>query len=302
MIRARPPQSLSSWKTNSLNDFQSRLENFKKQFDDRARDYFSGLSQSTLATPVLEESKNYSFFSGGKRFRPFLSFLTGQTLRQRFDDIFPIALATEMIHTYSLIHDDLPSMDNDDYRRGQLTNHKKFGDDIALLAGDALLTDAFAVLTTLSAGTPQTTMAIIRQFSQATGSLGMVSGQTQDMKANAEIQLQHLYQIHYLKTGKLIENSITSVALLAQVNMAELEWLSTFGKNLGLAFQIKDDILDTNDNNQDSKSFPFLIGLDKTNEQLQQVTTEALQALKKLSTYDVTSLELLLKYNIDRKK
>lgn len=224
-------------------------------------------------------------------------------MQQNFDAIFPVALATEMIHTYSLIHDDLPCMDNDDYRRGQPTNHKRFGEDIALLAGDALLTDAFDVLTTINTSvSAQIVLSIIQQFSEAAGSLGMVSGQTQDMKANTDINLDQLFQIHYLKTGKLIENSITSVALLAQVNAMEFDRFKTFGKNLGLAFQIKDDILDTQDNDQDSKSFPFLIGLDKTNEQLRTVTEVARDALKKLNAYDVAALELLLNYNIDRKK
>ena len=314
MTAAKPRLNLSNWKTNSLNAFESSLEQFKNQFDNRARDYFSTLAKSARTTPVLEESKKYSFFSGGKRFRPFLSFLTGQTLQQNFDAVFPVALATEMIHTYSLIHDDLPCMDNDDFRRGQPTNHKKFGEDIALLAGDALLTDAFDVLTTMhttngsgsgSVGAPvnaQTVLSIVQQFSEAAGSMGMVSGQTQDMKAGSDINLEQLFQIHYLKTGKLIENSITSVALLAQVNAMEFDRFKTFGKNLGLAFQIKDDILDTQDNDQESKSFPSLIGLDKSNEQLRIVTDVARDALKKLNGYDLAALELILNYNIDRKK
>jgi geranylgeranyl diphosphate synthase, type II len=285
-----------------LNELDRTLENFKKQFDDRAHQYFAALSKSDHCSAILEDSKAYSFFSGGKRFRPFLSFLTGQSLLLNFDDVFPIGMATEMIHTYSLIHDDLPCMDNDDFRRGQLTNHKKFGEDIALLTGDALLTDAFALLTTLPSVKAQTTIRLIQHFSLAIGSLGMVSGQIKDMKVDAETNLQQLFKIHYLKTGKLIENSIVGVAIWAELNPIEIELFRSYGKSLGLAFQIKDDILDLKDNDQDQKSVPFLIGMDKTVAQLHLITTEARTALKKLESYDVAALDFLLDYNIDRQK
>ena len=145
-----------------MNSFDSELARFVKQFDQKAESYFATQAFSADVHPLLQESKTYSFFSGGKRFRPFLSYLAAQTLNLSFDDIFPIALATELVHTYSLIHDDLPCMDNDDFRRGQPTNHKKFGEDIALLAGDALLTDAFTVLADIKKARPDTVISIIK--------------------------------------------------------------------------------------------------------------------------------------------
>ena len=286
-----------------MQPIETELKNFRQQFDKRAEKYFAELAQSNGSNSLLHESKIYSFFSGGKRFRPFLSYITAQALQLKLDDIFPIALATELIHTYSLIHDDLPCMDNDDFRRGQPTNHKKFGEDIALLAGDALLTDAFAVLTDLATSQrvkPETVLRIIKEFSIATGSVGMVSGQTWDMKADKDITYDQLKQIHQLKTGRLIENAVTAVAVLAQISKDQIAHFKTYGQNLGLAFQIKDDLLDTKENSQDAKSFPFLIGVEKTQAELSRVTTSAEMALAYLSEYRCESLKFLLDYNLQR--
>lgn len=287
-----------------MQSFENELIDFKLQFDQRAEKYFAGLAQAIGSNSLLHESKTYSFFSGGKRFRPFLSFLTAQAIHLKFDDIFPIALATELIHTYSLIHDDLPCMDNDDFRRGQPTNHKKFGEDIALLAGDALMTDAFAVLTDLSTQqnvNPQTVLAIIKDFSLAAGSLGMVSGQILDMKPGPEITYEQLTKIHELKTGRLIQNAVTAVAILAQLPKDQIAYFKIYGQNLGLAFQIKDDLLDTNDNAQSSKSFPFLIGIEKTQAELNRITAAAEAALDQLAGFQCNSLKMLLTYNLQRK-
>lgn len=286
-----------------MQTFESELKDFKLKFDQRAEKYFAGLALSNESNSLLHESKTYSFFSGGKRFRPFLSYKTALALHLSFEDIFPIALATELVHTYSLIHDDLPCMDNDDLRRGQPTNHKKFGEDVALLAGDALLTDAFAVLTELSISQsvrPETVLTIIKDFSLATGSVGMVSGQTWDMKAGKDITYDQLVKIHHLKTGRLIEYAVTAVAMLAQISKNQIIHFKTFGQNLGLAFQIKDDLLDTKDNAQEAKSFPFLMGVEKTQRELNRVTTSANAALADLSVYQCEGLKNILDYNLQR--
>lgn len=288
-----------------MTDFENTLKKFVEDFDQKSVRYFADAAKSAFSYPALEESKKYSFFSGGKRFRPFLSYLTAQSMQHlkiSFDDVFPIALATEMIHTYSLIHDDLPCMDNDDFRRGQPTNHKKFGQDVALLAGDAFLSDAFAALTLLKPTKSEIVIQIIQQFSEAIGSLGMVSGQTQDMKVANDISLDTLTQIHYLKTGRLIENSMTAVALFAQVSGPELQVFKSYGKNLGLAFQIKDDLLDVNDKDQDSKSFPFILGVEKTKLELQRAHDNAAQSLTQLSGFNTQPLKWLLDYNFNRLK
>lgn len=286
-----------------MQSFESELNEFKRLFDQRAELYFAELARASGSNSLLHESKTYSFFSGGKRFRPFLSYCTALAVHLTFDDIFPIALATELVHTYSLIHDDLPCMDNDDIRRGQPTNHKKFGEDVALLAGDALLTDAFAVLTELSVlknVKPETVISIIREFSTAIGSVGMVSGQAWDMKADKDITYDQLTKIHHLKTGRLIENSVTAVAVLAQLPPDQILHFKTYGQNLGLAFQIKDDLLDTKDQAQDSKSFPFLIGTERTQEELSRVTAAAETALRFLPGFKWGSLKKLLDYNYQR--
>jgi geranylgeranyl diphosphate synthase type II len=193
-------------------------------------------------------------------------------------------------------------MDNDDFRRGQPTNHKKFGEDVALLAGDALLTDAFAVLTELNKVKPETILKIIKEFSLAAGSQGMVSGQTWDMKVDKDITFDQLVNIHQLKTGKLIEFAVTAVALFAELPKEQIDHFKTFGKNLGLAFQIKDDLLDQSDNAQDSKSFPFLIGEEKTYVELNAAVTKAQTALAHLSSYPTQTLKMILDYNLERKK
>lgn len=285
-----------------MSRFQNELVNFVKQFDQKAESYFQAQALSVSSNSLLEESKKYSFFSGGKRFRPFLSFLTAQSLNINWEDIFPILLATELVHTYSLIHDDLPCMDNDDFRRGQPTNHKKFGEDIALLAGDALLTDAFGVLVELKKTKPETILNIIKEFSRATGSHGMVSGQTWDMKAGKDITIENLYKIHHLKTGQLIQISVMAVALYAELSKDQVQLFKEFGMNLGLAFQIKDDLLDRTDNAQDTKSFPFIIGEEKTLTELNTVTQKAQDALAVLTGFNTQSLKMILDYNLERKK
>lgn len=190
----------------------------------------------------LKESMRYSLNAGGKRIRPKLLFAACEYYDIQCDDnIFKVAASIEMIHTYSLIHDDLPAMDNDDYRRGKLTNHKQFDEATAILAGDALLTDAFYLLT-------QTTFAndiivkLVAALSQAAGSYGMVAGQMLDMESeNKDISLETLKEIHAKKTGCLLTVPLMMAAMIAKEN---IEPMKRLGQHLGLAFQIRDDILD----------------------------------------------------------
>jgi geranylgeranyl diphosphate synthase type II len=267
---------------------------FRKYFEDESTKYFVNQSKHTPQLELLWKSMAYTFFLDGKRFRPFLCYLTAQAFNKSFSEIFPWALAIEFIHTYSLIHDDLPCLDNDDFRRGQPTNHKVFGEDIALLAGDALLTEAFLVASHLP-------NSVIRLLAQKTGALGMVGGQVLDMKVNDQIQLPHLELIHVLKTAHLIEAAVVGTALLSKANENQIKGLSIFSSQLGIAFQIKDDLLDGLDHHQDYKNYIQILGEEKTLEELKSKTEKASQALKKIEIPTI-DLEKVLQYNVSRSK
>lgn len=201
-----------------------------------------------LAAPAnLKDSMLYSLNAGGKRIRPLLLFATIQAYgKDPLIGLLP-AIAIEMIHTYSLIHDDLPSMDDDDLRRGLPTNHKVYGEAIAILAGDALLTNSFQIMANMKQQNipAETILATIGLLAEAAGAEGMVGGQVADIEGeNKTLNQQELEQIHLHKTGKLLEVSIIIGAKLAGANNTEIKQLKQFAYHLGLAFQIRDDILD----------------------------------------------------------
>ena len=238
--------------------------------------------------------------SGGKRFRPFLAYLVFKLFAADLNKIKNLCLALEMIHTYSLIHDDLPCMDNDDLRRGKPTNHKVFSEDISLLAGDGLLTDVFFLLSGDNNLTPQTKIDIIRVVSEKIGSTGMVSGQAFDMKADNRIDFDELKQIHTLKTANLIQAAAVGAGIAAVCSEAELHNISEFSYNLGMAFQIKDDLLDYNDKEQDFKSYLNLLGFEKTNEELIRHSELAREHLQKLKSNNADALFELVDFNLKR--
>lgn len=195
--------------------------------------------------PKLKESMLYSVQAGGKRIRPMLVFATLQALNK--DPMLGLKTATalEMIHTYSLIHDDLPAMDDDDYRRGKKTNHKVFGDATAILAGDALLTLAFSIVAEDENLSFETRIALINQISYSSGAEGMVGGQQADIEAeNKQVTLEELFSIHARKTGELLIFAVTSAAKIAEANSEQTKRLRIFAENIGVGFQISDDILD----------------------------------------------------------
>ena len=274
--------------------------NFRKYFEDESTKYFHQQSKVNPQLELLWKSMSYTYFLDGKRFRPFLCYLTAQAFKKPFSEVFPWALAVELIHTYSLIHDDLPCLDNDDLRRGEPTNHKVFGEDVALLSGDALLTEAFSVVATM-AGNPQTVIKAIQLLSNKTGAQGMVGGQVLDMKVDLKISLKELEHIHLLKTANLIEVSVVGAALLCGASESQIKNLGIFGSQLGIAFQIKDDLLDGLDSDQDFKNYIKILGEEKTKIELKNKTEAAREALKKSQVSGV-SFEKLLEYNISRKK
>jgi geranylgeranyl diphosphate synthase type II len=197
------------------------------------------------ATSGLEEAMRYSLLAGGKRIRPVLALATADALGREPVEVLPLAGAIELIHTYSLIHDDLPAMDDDDLRRGRLTCHKAFGEDVAILAGDGLYAEAFKLLLTDQAAEPAHLLAAARELASATGVQGMVGGQYIDVAETAPDTADGLRRLHELKTGRLIGASIECVLLLSGVSApATLDPFRAFARELGVLFQIIDDILD----------------------------------------------------------
>lgn len=289
--------------TSKLTEQQNILIN---EFEKYANEYFEKLSERLPEVKTLWESVRYSFSSGGKRFRPFVVYLVSQAFGSHIHKVIPYAFAVEMIHTYSLIHDDLPCMDNDDFRRGQPTNHKVFGEDIALLAGDTLLTEAFAAIAYSYEQNPKLVVQLIQLLTNKAGALGMIGGQVLDMKSTAGITAQQIHLMHKLKTGALIESAVVGSAYISQVPETELEFVKAYAEKIGFAFQIKDDVLDMHDKEQDFKNFVNLIGLADTQALLSEVSEQATQALKNIqkqnSKVNIQLLLDLVQYNLNRDK
>ena len=196
-----------------------------------------------IATAGLEEAMRYSLLAGGKRIRPVLALATADAIGRERDSVLPLAAALELIHTYSLIHDDLPAMDDDDLRRGRLTCHKVFGEDVAILAGDALYAEAFKLLLTHQSADPAKLVTAAAQLASATGVQGMVGGQYIDVSGTASGRADGLRRLHELKTGRLIGASIECVLLLqTESDDVQVAAFRLFAGELGVLFQIVDDI------------------------------------------------------------
>ncbi|HZG39375.1 MAG TPA: farnesyl diphosphate synthase [Nodosilinea sp.] len=243
---------------------------------------------------TLYEAMRYSLLAGGKRLRPILCLATCELGGGSIAMAMPTACALEMIHTMSLIHDDLPAMDNDDYRRGRLTNHKVYGEDVAILAGDALLTYAFEHVATQTQGAaPERVLRVIAGLGKAVGGEGLVGGQTVDLcsEGNPEVTLETLNYIHNHKTAALLEISVTSGAILAGASDGDIEHLRQYAQRIGLAFQIVDDILDITstpetlgksvgkDITAQKVTYPSLWGLDESRRQADQLIKAAKESL-----------------------
>ncbi|WP_160721576.1 polyprenyl synthetase family protein [Bacillus sp. USDA818B3_A] len=261
------------------------LDAFKREYQQLLNQNLQALVEKLDAPSVIKDSMIYSLEAGGKRIRPLLLFATLDAFGIDPKKGLPAAAAIEMIHTYSLIHDDLPSMDNDDLRRGKPTNHKVFGDAVATLAGDALLTYSFEVINMLSDEfvSPSAKVKLVIEMAKAAGAEGMVGGQVADMEGeNKVLTLDELEYIHIHKTGKLLKFSVLAGAIMAQANERLKQDLSAFAHHLGLAFQIQDDILDLTGNQEiigkpvgsdttnHKSTYPQLLSLDGAREALQQ--------------------------------
>ncbi len=274
-------------------DLKKYLSERKRLVDDaleRVLPASSGLEKSVV------EAARYSLFAGGKRLRPILCLAAAEVVGGDLNVAMPAACALEMIHTYSLIHDDLPAMDNDDFRRGKPTCHKAFGEAVAILAGDALLTEAFDVAASqlVAGGVPaERVVRIIGILARASGYRGMVGGQTIDLECeNRDVDLATVEYMHVRKTGALLTASLEAGAVLGGGSPQDVAALKHFGLHFGLAFQITDDILDVegdaaamgktpgSDQARNKRTYPALLGLSQSKEAALQNVEAAVDALK----------------------
>jgi geranylgeranyl diphosphate synthase type II len=265
---------------------------------------------------VLRESMDYSLMAGGKRMRPIMVIAAAEACNGSADAAMPVACAVEMVHTYSLIHDDLPALDNDDYRRGRLTNHKMFGDATAILAGDALLTHAFfaAARTARQHGiSADRVLAVIEDLAEYAGPRGMVGGQVADMLGEQGLtKLEELEYIHLHKTSDLIVFSLKAGGRIGGATERQLQALETFGTNIGLAFQIQDDILDVvgdasklgkavrSDEKMQKVTYPYFIGLDASRQKVGELTEQGKEAIVRAELPDPERLLQLADYLMQR--
>ena len=269
------------------------LKEKKEYFDKKLIEILDDISKNV--PEILYNSMRYSIEAGGKRLRPILVYSTVEALDGDIKDATVVGCAIEFIHTYSLIHDDLPAMDDDDFRRGKPTNHKVFGEGIAILAGDALLTDAFFILSNknyFNTTNEKKILKILNFISKATGSSGMVAGQVLDLiYEKHDVNEEIVKNIHFNKTSKLITASVYSGAIIGTENNAHIEKLKKYGEKIGLAFQVVDDILDLTSDTEtlgkDAKSdllkekatYPKVFGIEKSKEIAESLINEAIEEI-----------------------
>ena len=275
------------------------------------------ICEKNLSDTRLDAAMKYSLMASGKRLRPILCMAAAETVGNATDAVVRTACAIEMIHTYSLIHDDLPAMDNDDMRRGNPTCHVQFDEATAILAGDALLTLAFDMLSAKSseeASNDTIILNIIHLIAAASGHKGMIDGQMRDIEAeNTLPSLDALKKIHYLKTGALIEAAVVSGALLAGGDIKAIEKLRIYANNIGLAFQVADDILNVEgdaatmgkatgtDASRNKATYPGILGLEKSREFAAELVSKALHALAIFGN-KADSLAAIARYVVHRKR
>jgi len=299
----------------SLLDLNAYLKDRKQRIDEAIDRFLPG--DDSLPADLFKAMR-YSLFAGGKRIRPILCLAAAEAtgLSDVSESILPVACALEYIHTYSLIHDDLPAMDNDDYRRGNPTSHKVFGEALAILAGDALLTEAFALMARGDLQpeiAPETLLKVISEIATAAGAFGMVGGQVDDVKAEGKPgNLDVLNQIHSRKTGAMIVVSLRAGAILSCASESHLAALTDYGHKIGLVFQIADDILNVegdrhllgkntgSDAARGKMTFPTLLGLENSRQKACSLVEDALGDLE-LFDSRAMPLRLLARYFLERR-
>jgi geranylgeranyl diphosphate synthase type II len=294
----------------SARDIQEYLAS-RSEAVNRALDRFVPPAATKPAT--IHKAMRYSLFAGGKRMRPALCLAAAEACGGREAEAMPLACAVECIHTYSLIHDDLPAMDDDDFRRGKPTNHKVFGEGIAVLAGDALLTQAFEIAAQARGWPRYSHQAIILELAKAAGSRQLIAGQVADLEGEGQrVSARQLQFIHERKTSALLCCSVRLGGMSANCSPAHLEALTQFGYNVGLAFQVIDDILDVTQSSEQlgktagkdtaahKATYPAIVGLERSRAIARRLTDRAFESLRPFRG-KATTLELLAKFLLDRK-
>ncbi len=293
------------------------IKRYLEQKRDEVDRFLESVIPGATAPPTtLHEAMRYSLFAGGKRVRPILAIAAAEAVGATSKTILPVASSLELIHTYSLVHDDLPAMDNDDYRRGKPTSHKVYGEAMAILTGDALLTLAFELCSRpdlMDGLDPARQIQIVRELAYGSGNLGMVGGQVLDIQAeNKDIDLATLQNIHKHKTGMLIRAAVRMGAITAGATPAQLDSLTKYAEDTGLAFQIADDVLNVTgtreelgkDANTDAKrgkkTYPTFCGVDGAKKMADECTQ---RAIGRLSAFDAKAdpLRELARYITSRK-
>jgi geranylgeranyl diphosphate synthase, type II len=278
---------------------------------DRALDRY--LPKANKKPATLHRAMRYSLFAGGKRLRPILCLATAEACRGKIDDALPLACAIECIHTYSLVHDDLPSMDDDDFRRGRPTCHKAFGEGIAVLAGDALLTIAFEIVSRAKPRPRYDISTLLREVAVAAGSQKLIAGQVADLEAEGKnVKRRELQFIHENKTAAILRSSVRLGAMSANADARKLAATTQFGQRLGLAFQVIDDILDVTQTSEilgksagkdvaaKKATYPAVIGLQESRAEARRLTREAHNALSVFTNRDAETLHALANYLLER--
>ena len=264
------------------------------------------------APATLREAMSYSLLAGGKRLRPILALAACEAVGARPDEAIDAACAVELVHTYSLIHDDLPAMDDDDFRRGRPTSHKKFGEAVAILAGDALCAEAFRVAAEKRKGREERVADVVFELARAAGAVGMVGGQVIDIEATGKkISVEELETLHRAKTGELLLVAVRAGARMGGADAAAMERLTAYGRALGLAFQIVDDVLDItadlatlgkdpgSDREAGKTTFVDLLGVDGAKARARSVMDEGLRALEPFGA-KADALRALARYTVER--
>jgi geranylgeranyl diphosphate synthase type II len=285
--------------------WKQRQQTFEKALD-------SAIPKANLQPPTLHKAMRYSLFAGGKRLRPILCLAAAESVGGRPPTAMPLACALECVHTYSLIHDDLPCMDDDDLRRGMPTSHKVFGEGIAVLAGDALLTYAFQLAAQAKPSKRYNAAHYVTELSIGSGNQGMIAGQIVDLEGEGKkVTPKQLKYIHENKTAALITSSIRLGAMSANATEKQLATLTQFGKSLGLAFQVIDDILDiTQTSEQLGKSagkdlkaqkatYPAILGLDKAQAEAARLTKLAKDTIRSMGS-KAAPLQAIAEYLLSR--
>jgi geranylgeranyl diphosphate synthase, type II len=301
----------SFYRAFPMPDFDlNRWVSLRTKAVDRALD--AALPRATARPATIHKAMRYSLFAGGKRMRPALVLAAAEACGGKESSAMPLACAVECIHTYSLIHDDLPGMDNDDLRRGKPTNHKVFGEGMAILAGDALLTQAFEIAAQCDAWPRYSHRDIVLEIARAAGSLQLIAGQVADLEGEGKPLTQaQLRYIHERKTSALLCCSVRLGGMSANCPPAQLKALTDFGYHVGLAFQVIDDILDVTQSSEklgktagkdvtaQKATYPRIVGLEKSRKIAAELTARAYAALKPFNGRAV-ALEALARYLLER--